>query len=60
VRIIYDPAKRETTLRERGLDFGDATEVFAGREITRLDTREDYGMLLLRKPAPSQCSSARP
>jgi len=43
VRITYDPAKRETTLRERGLDFDDAAEVFAGREITRLDTWEDYG-----------------
>ena len=43
MRITYDPAKRETTLRERGLDFDDAAEVFAGREITRLDTREDYG-----------------
>lgn len=41
--ITYDPAKRETTLRERGLDFEDAAEVFAGRVITRLDTRQDYG-----------------
>jgi len=24
VKITFDPAKRETTLRERGLDFADA------------------------------------
>jgi uncharacterized DUF497 family protein len=30
VRITYDPAKREKTLRERGLDFADAAEVLAG------------------------------
>jgi uncharacterized DUF497 family protein len=28
--ITYDPAKRERTLRERGLDFEDAAAVFAG------------------------------
>jgi uncharacterized DUF497 family protein len=30
VRITYDKAKREITLTERGLDFEDATHVFAG------------------------------
>ncbi len=43
MRITYDLAKREWTLRERGLDFEDAAEVFAGLQITRLDDREDYG-----------------
>jgi uncharacterized DUF497 family protein len=43
VRITFDPAKRDWTLRERGLDFADAAEVFAGPVITRLDDREDYG-----------------
>jgi uncharacterized DUF497 family protein len=43
VRITFDPAKREKTLRERGLDFADAAQVFAGRTLTRLDLREDYG-----------------
>ena len=28
--ITFDPAKRERTLSERGLDFADAGEVFAG------------------------------
>jgi uncharacterized DUF497 family protein len=43
VRITYDPPKREETLRERGLDFKDTPEVFAGPTLTRLDLREDYG-----------------
>jgi uncharacterized protein len=41
--IAYDPAKREWTLRERGLDFEAAQEVFADRSIQRQDTRRDYG-----------------
>jgi uncharacterized DUF497 family protein len=43
VRITYDPAKREKTLRERGIDFADALEVFAGRTLTIEDDRQDYG-----------------
>jgi len=43
VRITYDPAKREETLRERGLDFKDAANVFAGNHLDVLDTRHDYG-----------------
>jgi len=30
VDISFDPAKRDQTLRSRGLDFGDAGKVFAG------------------------------
>ncbi len=41
--ITYDPAKRDWTLRERGLDFEDAPEVFAGRNYRRRDDRRDYG-----------------
>ncbi len=41
--ITFDPAKRAATLRDRGLDFADAPEVFAGREITIIDHRRDYG-----------------
>ena len=41
--ITYDPAKREWTLRERGLDFEDAGEVFAGLTIDIADVRRDYG-----------------
>jgi uncharacterized DUF497 family protein len=41
--ITYDPAKREWTLRERGLDFERAAEVFAGPTFDREDNRHDYG-----------------
>jgi uncharacterized protein len=41
--ITYDPAKRDWTLRERGLDFEAAEEVFAGRIVQRQDIRRDYG-----------------
>jgi len=43
--ITFDPAKREITLRRRGLDFADAAEVFAGRHATISDDRQDYGEL---------------
>lgn len=43
MRISYDRAKREWTLRERGLDFDDAVQVFEGPTLTRPDLREDYG-----------------
>ena len=43
VRITYDPAKREWTLRERKLDFAWAGEVFAGETIDIPDLRRDYG-----------------
>src|SRR4051794_12288489 len=42
VRITYDPAKREATLRERALDFEDAAEVFAGPHTDVPDRRKDY------------------
>lgn len=45
MRITFDPAKRELTLHERGLDFGEAAEVFATEVATRLDARLDYGEL---------------
>lgn len=43
MKIIYDPAKREKTLAERGLDFEDAVSVFLGAEVTFPDDRMDYG-----------------
>jgi uncharacterized DUF497 family protein len=43
VRITYDPAKRDRTLSERGLDFRDAAKVFAGPALTLTDERRDYG-----------------
>ena len=41
--ISYDPAKREKTLAERGLDFADAGQVFASLLIENPDDRFDYG-----------------
>jgi uncharacterized DUF497 family protein len=35
MRITFDRAKREKTLRERGIDFKDARHVFAGRTLDR-------------------------
>lgn len=43
MRITCNPAKREQTLRERGLDMRRAKEVFAGPHLTRRDDRQDYG-----------------
>jgi uncharacterized DUF497 family protein len=43
MRITYDRAKREQTLRTRGMDFKDAKHVFAGRTLDREDDRVDYG-----------------
>jgi len=43
MRITCDPAKRQRTLAERGLDMRRAKEVFAGVHFTRADDRFDYG-----------------
>ena len=43
MRISYDPAKREQTFTERGLDFEDAPEVFRGLTVEADDLRKDYG-----------------
>lgn len=42
MKITFDPAKREKTLMERGLDFARADEIFAGHHFTLEDTRQDY------------------
>ena len=39
--ISYDPAKRATTLEERGLDFVDVPEVFSGPAFELVDYRFD-------------------
>lgn len=41
--ITFDPAKRDWTLRARGLDFLKAEEVFAGPTFRFPDERFDYG-----------------
>lgn len=43
MRISYDPAKRNKTLAERGLDFEDAAIVFKGLTVELEDLRQDYG-----------------
>lgn len=43
MRITFDPAKRDRTLAERGLDFATAAEVFAAPFFTEQDNRQDYG-----------------
>ncbi|HEX2150402.1 MAG TPA: BrnT family toxin [Stellaceae bacterium] len=42
MKITFDPAKREWTLRERSLDFRDASKIFAGPRLTFEDTRFGY------------------
>ena len=41
--VTFDPAKRDATLAERGLDFADAVTVFAGLTFDWRDERADYG-----------------
>jgi uncharacterized DUF497 family protein len=43
MRITCNPAKRQLTLQERGLDMRRAKEIFAGYHFTRVDDRFDYG-----------------
>ena len=48
MKITFDLAKRQAALRERGLNFADASIVFAGPTITVQDTRRDYGEMRLQ------------
>jgi uncharacterized protein len=43
MRITCNPAKRQRTLQERGLDMRRAKEIFAGYHFRRVDDRFDYG-----------------
>ena len=44
MKITSDPAKRDWTLADRGLDFAiDAAKVFGGATVTMIDDRFDYG-----------------
>ena len=40
--IEYDHAKRENTLKNRGLDFANTAEVFSGNYFTGSDIRLNY------------------
>lgn len=39
MKITYDPAKRQRTFDERGLDFDHAPKVFSAFHVTQPDTR---------------------
>ena len=43
MELSYDSAKRAATLAERGLDFADAIQLFAGVHATLPDDRMNYG-----------------
>lgn len=43
MKITYDPIKRRQAVANRGLDFEDAREVFAGETFEFEDTRQNYG-----------------
>ncbi|MBF0166444.1 MAG: BrnT family toxin [Alphaproteobacteria bacterium] len=43
MNITFDPAKRAAALRDRGLDFADASKVFATDVFEIEDNRFDYG-----------------
>ena len=40
--VVFDEAKRQITLAQRGLDFADAEAIFAGPAFTIPDLRKDY------------------
>jgi uncharacterized DUF497 family protein len=42
MEIEFDSDKRDKTLKERGLDFSRAVEVFAGVHFTGQNTRSEY------------------
>ncbi|HYG46311.1 MAG TPA: BrnT family toxin [Allosphingosinicella sp.] len=43
MKIEFDPAKREWTLRRRGLDFAQADRIFGEPALTVEDERQEYG-----------------
>jgi uncharacterized protein len=43
MEIEYDPAKREQTLENRGLDFDRCDDIFNGPILEMEDTRVKYG-----------------
>ena len=43
MKITFDPAKRDWTVAQRGLDFASAAAVFAGDTLDADDVRADYG-----------------
>ncbi len=48
MKIDFDEAKRQQTLRDRGLDFADAGKIFDGLVVELEDDRFDYPEQRLR------------
>jgi uncharacterized protein len=46
--VLFDEAKRQKTLRERGLDFADAARIFEGTVVELENDRFDYPERRLR------------
>lgn len=42
MEVTFDPAKRQVTMEQRGLDFADAAQIFEGPQLTLEDDRFDY------------------
>ncbi len=42
MKLEFDATQRDTTLKDRGLDFARAGDVFEGNHFTGQDTRHDY------------------
>jgi uncharacterized protein len=45
MKLSRDEAKRQKTLKERGLDFADAEIFFANEHFDIIDDKNDYGEL---------------
>jgi uncharacterized protein len=43
MKITFDPAKRNWTLENRGIDFFDAAKLLEGPTFSYEDDRKDYG-----------------
>jgi uncharacterized protein len=43
MKLVWDERKRTDCLRERGLDFASAAELFSGVHLAQIDDRFDYG-----------------
>ena len=43
MEIEYDPAKRDLTILQRGLDMARCGEIFAGANLSFEDVRRQYG-----------------
>ena len=50
MEISFDPTKREATLRDRGLDFEEARNVFAGATIISVGYLQDRMMVVVWTP----------